>query len=317
MANSMLGMPLATAVLMAQAADPAYQLFLTGDAADVQPRTMPGFVLAGGSKDQDAAMRWFLERSGGGDIVVIRAGGADGYNDYLYKLGKVNSVETILFRSREAAADPVILDKIRKAEGLFIAGGDQWNYLRFWKGTPVQQALQELIDRGVPIGGTSAGLAVLGEYIFSAEFDTVQSKEALTDPFDKKVAIARDFLRVPNLGCLITDSHFTQRNRMGRLLVFLARMQLESPCKQARGVGVDERTAVLLERDGSATVVGEGAAHFVRLRTKPVRWRPQTPVEVPPVDVYSVDRTGRFHVKKWKGSGGQAKQLTVKAGKVL
>lgn len=312
----MLGMLLAAGLLLAQAAGPAYQLLLTGDAADVQPRTRPGFVLAGGSKDQDAAMRWFLERSGGGDIVVIRAGGADGYNQYLYKLGQVNSVETILFRSRDAASDPMIVEKIRKAEGLFIAGGDQWNYLRFWKDTPVQQAMQELIDRGVPIGGTSAGLAVLGEYIFGAEFDTVQSEEALADPFDKKLAIVDAFLRVPNLGCFLTDSHFTERGRMGRLLVFLARMRLESPCKQARGVGIDEHTAVLLERDGSATVVGEGSAHFVRLRAKPML-KPRTPAEVPPVEIYSVDRNGRFQVKKWKGSGGRATRLTVKAGKVL
>lgn len=308
---------LLAALSIAQAADPAYQLFLTGDPADVRTSTRPGFVLAGGSKDQDAAMRWFLERSGGGDIVILRAGGADGYNPYLFKLAKVNSVETILFRSREAASDPAIIEKIRNAEALFFAGGDQWNYIRYWKGTPVQQAVQSLIDKGVPIGGTSAGLAVLGQYIFGAEFDTVQSKDALADPFDKKVALVHDFLQVPNLGCFLTDSHFSQRDRMGRLLVFLARMRLESPCKQARGVGIDERTAVLLEKDGSATVVGEGSAHFVRLRARPTALQPATPAAIPPIEVYQVNRNGRFHLKKWKGTNGRPRTLTVRDGKLM
>ncbi len=311
----MQGMLLA-ALAMAQAADPAYQLFLTGNAADVRATTRAGFVLAGGGKDQDAAMRWFLDRSGGGDIVVLRAGGGDGYNQDLYKLGKVDSVETILFRSREAASDPGILEKIRNAEGLFIAGGDQWNYIRYWKGTPVQEAVQGLIDRGVPVGGTSAGLAVLGEYVFGAEFDTVQSKEALADPFDKKVSIVRDFLRVPNLGCLITDSHFTQRERMGRLLVFLARMRLDSPCQEARGVGIDERTAVLLERDGAVTVVGEGSAHFARLREKPRRLKAQSAAEVPAVEVYRVDRSGSFAIRRWKGRNGRGQTVRVAAGEI-
>ena len=51
---------------------------------------------------------------------------------------------------------------IRQAEVVFIAGGDQGNYLRGWKGTPVQDAINANIAAGKPIGGTSAGLAVLG-----------------------------------------------------------------------------------------------------------------------------------------------------------
>ena len=54
---------------------------------------------------------------------------------------------------------------------MFIAGGDQANYINFWMGTPVQSALNDAIARGVPIGGTSAGLAVLGEWAYSAQGD--------------------------------------------------------------------------------------------------------------------------------------------------
>ena len=51
---------------------------------------------------------------------------------------------------------------MRNADGIFIAGGDQSNYVRFWKGTPVAEALDPHVRAGKPIGGTSAGLAMLG-----------------------------------------------------------------------------------------------------------------------------------------------------------
>jgi len=58
------------------------------------------------------------------------------------------------------------------------------------------------------MGGTSAGLAVLGQYMFSALNDTVQSKETLRNPFDRRATIGHDFLKLPHLEGKITDSHF-------------------------------------------------------------------------------------------------------------
>jgi hypothetical protein len=51
--------------------------------ADVTP-TGPGLILMGGGTDVDAAFQWWKPRISGGDVVVLRASGADGYNDYLY-----------------------------------------------------------------------------------------------------------------------------------------------------------------------------------------------------------------------------------------
>jgi hypothetical protein len=53
----------------AQAPDKAYEYYLTGNAGDVKPATRPGFVLMGGGKDVDAAFRWLVRKSGGGDVV--------------------------------------------------------------------------------------------------------------------------------------------------------------------------------------------------------------------------------------------------------
>ena len=76
-----------------------------------------------GGTDVDAAFRWMIGKAGGGDFVVIRATGTDAYNPYIYGLGTVDSVETVIIKNRAAASDAFVMDKIRNAEALFIAGG--------------------------------------------------------------------------------------------------------------------------------------------------------------------------------------------------
>lgn len=61
----------------------SYTSYFTGDVADAVVSPLGGTCMMGGATENDYAMRWFLERSGGGDILVIRASGSDGYNDYL------------------------------------------------------------------------------------------------------------------------------------------------------------------------------------------------------------------------------------------
>ena len=61
----------------------------------------------------------------GGDFVVIRASGADGYNQYVYDLAPFDSVETLVLKNQAASSDPFVLQTIRNADALFVAGGDQ------------------------------------------------------------------------------------------------------------------------------------------------------------------------------------------------
>jgi cyanophycinase len=291
---------------------PSYEYYLTGNSADVQRETTGGVVMAGGGKDVDEAFRWFVKKSGGGDVVVLRASGADGYNKYIRDLGPVDSVESLVTKSRAAASDPFVVEKVRKAEALFIAGGDQWNYVRYWKGTPLEDAIHELVRRGVPIGGTSAGLAIQGQYSFSAEMDTITSAQALADPFDPHLTLEASFLHLPNLDGVITDSHFSKRDRLGRLITFLARIAQNDGA--AKGVGIDERTAVLLEPDGSAIVVGEGAAYFLRAVKTPEICVAGRPLTFEDVAVYRVPASGKFNLRSWTGEGGVAYQLSAKSG---
>lgn len=295
-----------------------FEYIREGNPEDVVRPTRPGYALLGGGGDVTPAFAWMIERSGGGDFLVLRATGTGAYNPFVRKQGTVNSAATLILKNREASSNAEVLDRVKKAEAIFFAGGDQWNYISRWKGTPLQKAIQDRIDAGVPIGGTSAGLAILGQYLFSAEFDTVQTPQALADPYTKEVTVDCCFVRIPHLENLITDSHFMARKRMGRLLAFLARMQKDRSIKQAKAVGIDEATAVLLNPDGSATVEGKGSAYFFRTSNRPPeRCESGKPLTIKDVEVYRVARSGSFNLKQWKGAGGTASVTSVQDGKLL
>jgi cyanophycinase len=248
-------------------ADPnPVQSWSVGDTAEVARATQPGLVLMGGSTDVDEAMRWLIARSGGGDFVVLRASGSDGYNPYIFsELGGVNSCETFLVNSRDKASNARLLRRVRGAEALFIAGGDQANYVNFWRGTPLAEAIHYLInDKKVPVGGTSAGCAILGRAYFAALNGTVNSETALANPLSNLVTIGQDdFVNAPFMANTLTDTHYDNPDRRGRHLVFLARM-LTSQGQPARGIGVPERTAVLVDEQGQARVVGRSPVFFLQ-----------------------------------------------------
>ena len=265
-----------------------------------------------GGNNVDDAFRWLIRKSGGGDVVILSASGSDDYNRYIQNLGPVNSVGSIVIKSRAASSDPFVLDKVRQAAAIFITGGDQWNYIRYWKGTPLATAIHEAVKRGVPIGGTSASLAIQGQYSFSAEMETITSAQALANPFDLHLTLESSFLKLPNLEGVITDSHFSRRDRFGRLLAFLARIAQDTGA--AKGVGIDERTAILLEPDGSATVTGEGAAYFVSSNKKPEVCTPDKPLTYEDLSVYRVPAAGKFNFQTWTGQGGESYRLSAIAG---
>ncbi len=252
---------LAALAVGAPARAASYDYWLTGNAADAKPaQTRAGLFLSGGGGDVTAAWKWFVARAGGGDIVILRASGGDGYQSYVAeKIGGVDSVETILFNDASAARDPRVLEIIAKADGIFLAGGDQARYVNYWKDTPVGTALNAHLRAGKPLGGTSAGLAVLGQYYFSALHTSITSATALRDPFDQSVTLGRDFIAAPPLVGVLTDSHFMARQRLGRLIAFLSRLAVDEKEKPARlvGLGVDEATALCVEPDGTANVFSE------------------------------------------------------------
>ncbi|HLB39732.1 MAG TPA: cyanophycinase [Actinomycetota bacterium] len=281
-----------------------YRSWLRGSPIDVHPATRGGAMLAGGAYDRATAWRWFLEHAGYGDIVIVCATCDAVYNPYVFNLHEVDSAQTLKLTKRVAASDPFVLASLTGADGIFIAGGDQSDYLRVWKDSPVEDAINDAIARGVPIGGISAGLAIQGEFLFSAEKNTITSDRALLNPYNNKVTVRRDMLRVPHLAATITDSHFSERRRQGRLLTFMARTIADGWTDQVRGIGVDEATAVLLEADGTARVVGPGAGWFLRMREADVlTCADGQPLETRAIDIVGVHRGDVFDLTSWSGNG--------------
>lgn len=253
-----------------------YTNWLSGSEADISISPQFGVVLAGGGKDNDDAMRWMLKRANGGDVVVIRATGSNGYNDYFFKeLGiNVNSVETLLIPSKEAANDSYVEKQIRNAEVLFIAGGDQYNYYKFWKDTKVSEAINYLLNtKKATVGGTSAGMAILGKAYYTPDNQGVTSPEALQNPYHLNMSILgrNDFINTPFMNDVVTDTHYDNRNRAGRHFAFLARMSQDWSIK-SYGIACNEHTAVCVDDSGKATVFGEDNddwAYFLQSENTP------------------------------------------------
>jgi cyanophycinase len=241
---------------------------------------------------------------------------------YINGFCKLNSVATLVIPDREAATDLAVAEIIRQAEVVFIAGGDQARYVNFWKDTPVQNAINAHIAAGKPIGGTSAGLAIMGEFSYGALQDapddnSLRSSDALRDPFLARVTLVRDFLRIPFLQNSLTDSHFVKRDRLGRSLVFLARIMQEGWSKDPREIAIDEKSAVLVEADRRGSVVGSGkGAYFIRPTESPNVCEKGVPLTFRNVAVYHAPAGGHFDLSKWAGDGGTSYTLSVESGTI-
>lgn len=286
-------------------------LGIIGDTADVHTTVTPGIVLMGGGGDVDDAIKWMIQRSGGGNVVVIRASGTDAYNPYMFKLGKIASVETLKIDNRDLAENEEVARIIRNAEMLFIAGGDQSVYMKSWKGTKTNEAINYLLQiKKVPVGGTSAGCAILGSIYYSGEGSSAVSKDVLMDPYHKNVTVYQnDFLKAPYLHNVITDQHYVARNRQGRHVVFMSRV-IKDWNIYPKGIAVDERTAVCIDEKGMATVFGKNKAYFIKTKRsrspelteaeKPLQWKAKNKG----LQIYEMQATengnGMFSIKKFK-----------------
>lgn len=261
-----------------------YAYYEIGDLKARTPgKVQSGMMLMGGGDWSVDAFRWFVARAGGGHIVVLRASGEADLQEELYRdIGGMKSVQTLVFSDRKAASDPRVLELVRKADGVFLGGGDQANYVRFWKGTPLNAALDAHVRAGRPIGGTSAGLAILGAYSYGAlDGGSVVSPDALKDPLGSEVTLVRDFLHLPHLARVVTDSHFAQRDRLGRLIVFVARLSHEEKRDDLVGVGVDESTALCIDGAGKGRVFTgkNGFAWLVQPARQPDRIEAGAPLD--------------------------------------
>jgi cyanophycinase len=198
---------------------------------------------------------WFVEKAGFGKIINIDVDEAsDWYPTYFESLGaSITSYNLQIATEADANSFP-IFQELLSANGIFIEGGDQWDYVSTWKNTYVQTAIQSVYENGGVIGGTSAGLAILGEIVFDGQNGSLTSDQAAYNPYHYRVSITDDFLNI--LPGVFTDSHFNERGRLARLTVMLARRNQDNN-EDLLGIGVEYKTAFCVDESMIGTVHGE------------------------------------------------------------
>ncbi len=214
------------------------------------------FIIGGGERDE-AMMRRFVDAArtfGTGRIVVFPMASSEpketgeGLVSELLKYGAPAAASVILTREQaQAEGSDRVLDG---AGGVFFSGGDQSRQTAVLLHTPIHRRLLDLYEEGCVMGGTSAGAAVMSEVMITGdekrkpeegkEFQTIEAGNVVTTE-------GFGFLRTA-----IIDQHFVARKRLNRLISLVA----EHP--RLLGVGIDESTAIVVERGRRFEVVGEG-----------------------------------------------------------
>jgi len=224
-------------------------------------------LVGGGSENyndwSDIPYRWLVTHAPNRKIAVLHyADTTTWFSGYFPSLSPC-SVSNLAIITNAQANDSATYRFILQHDGIFLRGGDQAQYVRLWKGTLTQQAIKEIFERGGVVGGSSAGEAVLSDVAYTGGSSDVGA--ILRNPTNS-ITLVDDFLPlVPNI---LAESHTSERGRIGRLPVFLARYKSSSG-REITGAGVDANTALGVDSAGIGEVMGGSAVALVR-------WKPET-----------------------------------------
>ncbi len=244
---------------------------LVGTETNRRTNSRYGLALTGGVTFTKEARDWMLNRAGNGGNFIFITSKDNGAWDYIYGF---DSSRTLAVLSREDANTDFVYNSIMNASAVYFDGGDQSKYVEWYKGTRLEQAINYVARwKKIPIGGKSAGLAIMGRYVYSAmhSYD-LRGYEALENPYSEYITIEDNFLKLPFMENVFTDTHFTERDRQGRLITFIGRIMSDWRFWRNRnviGVGVDESTTLAIEDNGDISVFGKGAAHIYLPVTTP------------------------------------------------
>ena len=215
-------------------------LFAIGGAeAKLRRRTvLEAFIAAAGASDARIAVVSSAS-SLGAEVVEV-------YTRVFTSLG-ARQVTPLRPESRAQAHDPDLVDALGKVSAIFMTGGNQLKLSSLITGTPFGDAIQEAYQRGVAVGGTSAGASILAEHMIAFGVGGSTPKQRMS-----QLSAGLGLLRG-----VVIDQHFEQRNRYGRLLSLIA----QSP--SLLGLGIDEDTAAVIHEGSRLEVIGRGAVTVV------------------------------------------------------
>ena len=216
-----------------------------------------GFVIPiGGAEERTGSMRVlrrFVKLCGGrkSRIVIIPTASSledtgDRYIEIFNKIGVANAV-SLPITERADAERAEYIDQLDSASGIFMTGGNQLRLSTILGGTQVAVKIRRLNAAGVHVAGTSAGAAIMPEHMIAGGSMGLSAR-------------ADGVNLAPGLGltnAVIIDQHFSQRDRLGRLLAAVSYNPF------LLGVGIDEDTAMFIGPDHSFEVEGSGTVTII------------------------------------------------------
>ncbi len=205
-------------------------------------------------QDERIVLRRFVALAGGhaARIVVMPTASSlatvvgQRYREIFRTLG-ARQVEVLNISSREQAMDVSHLTAFEGATALFITGGNQMKLSAILGGTAVLQRIRDMHSAGMLVGGTSAGASAVSQHMIAFGASGSSPKQRMVQ-------------LCPGMGLLtqaIIDQHFSQRDRIGRLLTAVAHNPF------ILGIGIDEDTAAIIDPDKRLEVVGRGSVLIV------------------------------------------------------
>lgn len=217
---------------------------------------------------------------------------AENYMTAFSKIGCTN-VDVMNIRNREDAKKSEFEERIAKADGVMISGGDQLRLTTIFGGT---KFLEIIIDRykhdGLVIAGTSAGaMAMSNTMIYQGRSDLAHLKG--------EVKITTGLAFMPDV---IIDSHFDKRGRFNRLA------QAVSSNPSCTGIGLGEDTGVIVTGSNHIEVIGSGAVVIIDGRdishSNITEVGMGTPISVENLRVHILVHGNLYHVKERKFEAG-------------
>ncbi|MES2207740.1 MAG: cyanophycinase [Pseudomonadota bacterium] len=223
-----------------------------------EPSKQGNLIIIGGGEDKKfdkKILTKFVDISGGdkADIVVITAASSvqeevwEIYKEVFTDLG-VKTCSKIALYTREDANNSEIAQQVLEADGIFMTGGDQKKLMALIGGTAIDTAAHKaFLEHAACVAGTSAGASAMSGHM-------------LAESTEEKMPVKGTVHLGAGLGFLqrvIIDQHFSERQRLGRLLAVVA----QNP--YLLGIGIDEDTALVVARGSWFEVIGNGAVTLV------------------------------------------------------
>jgi cyanophycinase len=175
--------------------------------------------------------------------------------EYIKVFGDLGAktVDVVEIKQRDDANSEPVLNVLQEASGIFITGGAQARLVSLVTGTLTMECIRDRNAQGAVVAGTSAGASILAGHMMVGGTG-LAGKSGSAAARKGMVELAAGFGLLQDV---IIDQHFSQRGRMGRLLaVYAANPGL-------LGIGLDEDTAVVIDREGCLEVMGSGMVTIV------------------------------------------------------